>query len=172
MRFKDLPRLTKVGSYYVTYELKYFIPHILEEIEEGLILNPDFQRGHVWTEEQQVKFIEYFLMGGDTGIIHFNAPCWPNVDNDGTYVCVDGLQRLTAFMRYYNNEIKAFGYYYKEMEGRPDNIIKISVNNLKTRKEVLQWYIEMNSGGTPHSNEEISKVKKLLVEEVSNEISK
>lgn len=75
-------------------------------------------------------------------------------------------------MRYYNNEIKAFGYYYKEMEGRPDNIIKISVNNLKTRKEVLQWYVEMNSGGTPHSKEEINKVKNLLLEENQDEISK
>lgn len=165
MKFSELPKLTRMGTYNVDYELKYFVPHIMEEIEEGLVLNPDFQRGHVWTEEQQIKFIEYFLMGGDVGVIHFNAPYWPNVSDDGTYVCVDGLQRLTAYMRYFNNEIKAFGYYYKEMEGRPSNHIKISVNNLKTRKEVLNWYIEMNSGGTPHSKEEIDKVKNLLLEE-------
>lgn len=33
------------------------------------------------------------------------------------------------------------------------------MNDLKTEKEVLQWYIDMNSGGTPHSNMEIERVK-------------
>ena len=27
--------------------------------EMGLELNPDFQRGHVWTEQQQIAFLEY-----------------------------------------------------------------------------------------------------------------
>jgi hypothetical protein len=27
----------------------------------GLQLNPEFQRGNVWTEEQQIKYIEYRL---------------------------------------------------------------------------------------------------------------
>ena len=35
-------------------------------------------------------------------------------------------------------------------------------NNLKTKKEVLQWYIDMNTGGTLHTAEEIKRVKKLI----------
>lgn len=165
MLFKNLPKMTAAGNYEVDYEFKYFISHIKSEIEEGLVLNPDFQRGHIWSEEQQIAFIEYWLMGGKIGTIYLNAPTWPSVYPDGNYVCVDGLQRITAFMRFYNNEIKAFGHYYNEFEDRPENWIKININNLKTRKEVLKWYIEMNSGGTPHSKEEIERVKKLLDKE-------
>lgn len=40
----------------------------------------------------------------------------------------------------------------------------LSVNDLKTEKEVLQWYVDMNSGGTPHTNEEIERVKKMIQE--------
>lgn len=40
----------------------------------------------------------------------------------------------------------------------------ININDLKTKKEVLQWYIQMNSGGTPHSPEEITRVEKLMEE--------
>lgn len=160
MHFRDLPKFTRVGTYEVSWEFKYFIEWLNDEIKEGLNLCPDFQRGHVWTEEQQVAFIEYFLMGGQTGVLYFNAPHWP--DDTKNYVCVDGLQRITAFQRFYNDEIKAFGHYYSEFEGRPDGWIKVNVNNLKTRKEVLHWYIEMNSGGTPHTKEEIDRVKKLL----------
>lgn len=169
MKFTDLPQLTKQGSYVTSCDFPFFIEHIDKEVSEGLVLNPDFQRGHVWTEEQQVAFIEYFLMGGDIGIIHFNAPHWPDVSVNDDYVCVDGLQRITAFQKFYNNEIKAFGMYYKDFDDkRPRHWITYSVNNLKTRQEVLQWYIEMNSGGTPHSKEEIDRVKDLLRKETEN----
>ena len=29
--------------------------------DHGAILNPDFQRGHVWTMEQKSKFIEFLM---------------------------------------------------------------------------------------------------------------
>ena len=40
--------------------------------------------------------------------------------------------------------------------------IKVNINNLKSEKEVLQWYIDMNAGGTPHSSEEIDRVRKMI----------
>ena len=40
--------------------------------------------------------------------------------------------------------------------------IKLNVNDLKTEREVLQWYVDMNAGGTPHTTEEIDRVKKLI----------
>ena len=32
----------------------------------------------------------------------------------------------------------------------------------ETEREVLQWYVDMNAGGTPHTTEEIDRVKKLI----------
>lgn len=83
------------------------------------------------------------------------------------YVCVDGLQRITAAQKFIHNEIKVFGSYYKEFEDSLrllPNMMTLNVNNLKTRKEVLQWYIDMNSGGTPHDDNEIEKVKRMIRE--------
>ena len=37
-----------------------------------------------------------------------------------------------------------------------------NVNNLKTKKEVLKWYLEMNTGGTVHTKDELNKVKGML----------
>ncbi len=36
------------------------------------------------------------------------------------------------------------------------------MNDLRTEKEVLQWYVDMNSGGTPHTSEEIERVKRMI----------
>lgn len=35
-------------------------------------------------------------------------------------------------------------------------------NLSEIEKDVLQWYIEMNEGGTPHTKEEIQKVKDMV----------
>ena len=44
------------------------------------------------------------------------------------------------------------------------NSIKVNINDLKSKKEVLQWYVDMNAGGTPHTNEEINRIKKMIEE--------
>lgn len=49
MKFTDIPQfLTNRANYNVDVGFKYFSKTIQEYIDEqGLILNPDFQRGHV-----------------------------------------------------------------------------------------------------------------------------
>lgn len=170
MKFKDIPQFTSDGNYTVNMGLEYFVNWIDEHIKGlELQLNPDFQRGYVWNQEQQIAYIEFLLKGGKTArTIYFNHPEWMG-NWQGEFVCVDGLQRITAIQKFINNEIPAFGYFINDYEDKRILLRKIdviiNVNNLKTRKEVLQWYIEFNSGGTVHTEEEINRVKKLLEEE-------
>lgn len=170
MKFSEIPQfLTNQANYHVDVGFKYFSKTIQDYIDEfDLILNPEFQRGHVWTEDQQEKYIEYVLKGGTSGKeIYFNKPSWhckAKTDYDD-FVCVDGLQRITAIRKFQANEIKAFGLHYNEFEGEPREIttrLSIYINVLQYEKDVLQWYIEMNEGGTPHTKEEIQRVKDML----------
>lgn len=170
MRFSDIPQLlTNRANYKVDVGLKYFAKTIQEYIDEqGLILNPDFQRGHVWTEEQQEKYMEHVLKGGTSGKeIFLNKPSWHSsaTTNYDDFVCVDGLQRITAITKFLENKLKVFGLYYGEFEGSPQEIgarITIRINDLQREKDVLQWYVEMNEGGTPHTPEEIQRVKDMI----------
>ncbi|ADO59652.2 DUF262 domain-containing protein [Paenibacillus polymyxa] len=172
MNFSDIPQFTRFGTWECNFSLVSFVRFIEEaERDEGLEMNPDFQRGHVWTEEQQVRYIEFLLRGGKTArTIYLNHSHWnkrSDTSSESFYVCVDGLQRATAIRRFVNNEIRVFGLLFKEFEGSPRIVqgVFIHVNDLPTRKEVLQWYIEFNSGGTVHSEEEINRVKELLEKE-------
>lgn len=174
-RFKDIPQFTSSGLYQVNYPLTSLVREIEEEVNEmGLQLNPKFQRGHVWTEEQQVAWLEYHLRGGKSGnTIYLNNPFWNSIRKArqgeySDYVCVDGLQRITAAQRFVHNEIKVFGSYFDEYEDKlrlvNDNTLILNVNDLKSEKEVLQWYVDMNAGGTPHTSEEIERVKQMISE--------
>lgn len=173
-KFADIPQFTRDANYRVNMDIRR-IPAWIEENERenGLQLNPAFQRGHIWNEEQQISWLEFFLKGGQSGNhIYFNDPFWMDWNYEAAdtesykdFVCVDGLQRLTAVQRFINNEIKVFGSYYKEYEDPRSlnaNGLIFHVNNLKTEKEVLQWYLDMNSGGTPHTSEEIERVRKMI----------
>ena len=60
-----------------------------------------------------------------------------------------------------------FGSYFSEYEDRiniTDAAMYLNVNDLKTEREVLQWYVDMNAGGTPHTSGEIEKVRKMIQE--------
>lgn len=167
--FKDIPQFT-YGSYEVDIHIRH-LEKMLKSYEEdyNLELNPDFQRGNVWTEEQQVKFVEFFLRGGKSArVIYFNIGEWSfNKNTDiPQMVCVDGLQRLTAILRFLHGEIPVFGHYISEYEDNIplDHTLKFNINNLAYKKDVLKWYLEMNSGGTVHSDAELKRVQKMIEE--------
>jgi len=170
MKFREIPQFISDGSYQVDVQMEYLIELIDRWVREGgLQLCPDFQRGHVWTENQQIKFLEFIFQGGKTGrVLYFNDPHWHGAHNGEGYsdfVCVDGLQRITAIQRFLKDEIRVFGLLYSEFEGKTDLIrhsMVVNVNDLKTKKEVLQWYIQMNAGGTPHTPDEIQRVQDLM----------
>lgn len=133
-----------------------------------LDLNPDFQRAHLWTTAQQIAYIEYILQGGSSGReLYFNCTGW-GYTWKGPYVIVDGKQRLQAVRRFMANEIPAFGHILSEYEDEPDILVarfSWNVAAVETRAEVLQWYLQFNSGGSVHTQDELDRVKKLLTQE-------
>lgn len=167
-RFSDVPQFTREGAWECDFPLKR-VWHRIDELqrEEGLDIDPDFQRAHVWTEAQQIAWIEFILRGGKTGrVIYLNNPTWNKMVHKGykDFVLVDGKQRLEALRRFLHDEIRVFGSLYSEFTDELSIVqtIKINVNDLQTRKEVLQWYVDMNAGGTPHSADEINRVRDLM----------
>lgn len=166
-RFQDIPQFTRSGNWACDFGIDDVWSQIKkwQTPEQGsLDISPDFQRAHVWSEAQQIAWLEFFMRGGRTGrIFYFNHPGWMGLWK-GDFVIVDGKQRLEAVRRFTENEIQVFGSYRSEFTDRLriHQSLKLHVNDLKTRAEVLQWYIEFNSGGTPHTDAEIARVRKLL----------
>ena len=174
MRFEDIPQLTSDGNYRVDVPLNYLEKYIrgLKE-DHNVQLNPDFQRGHVWSTEQQIAFVEHILRGGiGSNELRFNCVGWMG-SFKGPMVLVDGLQRLTAVRKFMANKIPAFGYYLDEYADRMNSVscsFSVRVNDLPTREDVLRWYLEINEGGIVHTTEEINKVKALLELEESKHV--
>ena len=57
--WSDIPKFTEEKGSVSEFELfKYFVGHIEDEIKEGLKLEPDFQRTHVWTMTLSISSFE------------------------------------------------------------------------------------------------------------------
>jgi len=167
MKLSEIPQLTRESSYAVDVPWKTLRSSIDRYKKEyDLNLLPDYQRGHVWNEAQQTAYVENMLRGmSGVNTLKFNFPGWMG-NFKGPFEVVDGLQRLTAALKFVDNELPAFELKLNEFEDKlwhSEPSFRISINNLKTRKEVLQWYIELNSSGVVHSKEEIDRVKLLLI---------
>lgn len=163
--FQDLPKFTRSAnrSYDIGWDRLEF--HLAQYIEWSLDLDPDFQRAHVWTRSQQVRYIEFIVMGGGSGKdILTNCPGW---DRGGTqnFVLVDGKQRIEAVRAFLRNDFPVFGeHFFRDIKSIRFTTcsFKWHVNDLETRAEVLQWYLDVNGGGVVHTDEELNRVRGLL----------
>lgn len=168
MQFKDIPQFPH-SSYEVDISWEYLESQLKTFGEMGLDLDPDFQRGYVWTYEQKVAFVEYSLRGGGSARnIYFN--CFPDDWRRarGPIQLIDGKQRLEAVRQFLRDGVEVFdGSVCSEMgKFRLGIMLRFHVQTMPTRADVLRWYIGMNSGGSVHSREEIERVKELLRKEL------
>lgn len=167
-RYRDIPLFTRAASYGVDVDWHYVEKYIAGlAASPGIDLDPDFQRPHVWTEAQQVAYVEHILRGGwASRTILFNCINWNGRGECGPLVLVDGKQRLEAVRRFLRNDLAIFGGNRRsDFSDRLDPLkasFRICVNDLPTRADVLRWYLELNAGGTPHSDGEIEKVRAML----------
>jgi hypothetical protein len=126
---------------------------------DGLDLDPPFQRGYVWSEKQRTDFMEYVLRNGELSPIYFNSPDWSRsyMKDTSNLVLVDGKQRLTAILDFIDNKVPVFGgYYCNEIEGLKlwKFNITIAINSL-SEADAVRWYISMNTGGSVHTANDI-----------------
>lgn len=174
MKIKELPRLIPVGNYRINVGLKSLKRQLENFLEDfNLNLNPEFQRAHVWSLNQRIAFVEFILQEGKANPIYFNYPNWMRkFEVGGELVIVDGKQRLTSLLMFLDNEFPVFksldkegvGFYADEFDLVSGDLVFI-INDLPTKKQVLEWYLQMNKGNVAHTEDELKKVEELILKE-------
>ena len=159
------------------YQNLYECDIALETIEwfvtaYNIDLNPPYQRGHVWSESQQIKYMNWFLRKGPVGKLYFNNKKFrTRGKNDKEYITemVDGKQRFTAMLRFVRNEIRVLhdffpgGVIYNDIKDQISftMVFRIAINTIQSNQEIRDWFVDLNSGGTYVSEEHIEKVKNM-----------
>ena len=163
--FRDIPKFPR-AHFEVTVGWTFLETQLKELDSAGqLDLDPDFQREHVWTKDQQISYVEYILMGGEVGRnVIFNCASWPRGITE-PITLVDGKQRIEAVRYLMRNDLPAFGFTYREYEDRIDTMItrfSFRICGLESREDILNLYLSINAGGTPHTQMELNRVRLML----------
>ena len=86
---------------------------VVRRINKGFyVMNPDFQRDVVWDGAQQSKLIESVIMRIPLPVFYLAE------DERGRMVVVDGLQRLSTFCGFLNDDIVLRLPHRQELEGK------------------------------------------------------
>ena len=119
---------------------------------------PDFQRGLVWTEDQNLRLIDSIFRGIPIGTyaVNFSTDQLPP---KLTNILLDGQQRLNALSMYWNDELSYRGYKWSELNRPQQGILNRVMfpqmrTNTKSLAEAKTYYNAMNFGGTDHTEDD------------------
>lgn len=137
----------------------------------GIDLNPDYQRGNVWTDEQKYNLIKSIFRNIDIG--KFTIIRRPfSKDLDSYYEMLDGKQRLTTILEFYEDRFKYNGKFFSEMHPRDQMHFKeYSISYAETEPltdgQKYNYFLKLNVTGTPVDLKHIKKVERML-ENITN----
>jgi hypothetical protein len=158
---------------------KYLLPMLIDPEDEGALnLSPDYQRGAVWTEKQQRRFIGHALEGGAVPLIYVHRD---DLWTEGVLPeVIDGQQRLRAIAAFMQGLIPGEVYdktaaawrelWYRDFDEIDRRARRMSVEIVYgdwSRERRLEFYLRLN-GGVAHTDEELGRVRRLLIEERQN----
>lgn len=134
----------------------------------GVDMNPDYQRGFVWDDADRESLLETIFCNGKIGEFVFVDKPFVSFDTPSSEI-LDGKQRLSTLIAFYENRFSYKGVYYNDLSGNDKQAFlnyPVSVGECREtdKKQILKIFIMLNKGGRPMSDEHLEKVEKMLTE--------
>lgn len=167
----QIPRLFLQDYIHVTHSNQQ-IASLIHMYYRGVDLNPEYQRGHVWSLEDKVALIESIFNRVDIGMFSFiELPFNENNPDGPIYEVLDGKQRLSAIVEFCEGRFPWRGMHWHDLNNRDKcdferTTIAVGYTAEKiTRKQKLNHFLRLNTKGRVQSEEHMDKVRKMLEEE-------
>lgn len=174
---KDLATIVKNAMSYDDYEKE---PCKFTGMRPNLFLNVDFQRPNVWDIPMKQRLIMSILKGLPIGTIYYNTI---NIYSEARLqnktvaemseiddVIFVGKQRISAIVDFklgkFPVQINGLDYYYHNMMTAftmaMSNTISVISTNITSKKELIEFYLEINTNKVEHDELDIKHAKEIL----------
>lgn len=147
------------------------IESLINRIKRGsIVLQADFQRYYVWDRAKASRLIESLLLDIPLPVVYLSE------ENDGKTYVIDGQQRLTSFMAFYDgkipdgNKFKLSGLkIFQELNGKTfdelddkiqEKILRSSIRTITFKKESekdlkFEIFERLNTGSVALNDQEL-----------------
>ena len=96
-----------------TQNIEYDLETLVKKLKKGIIkLDPEYQRKHRWLSETSSRLIESLILNIPVPIIYLSQDIDVDTDaneEDARYSVIDGQQRLTAILLFFENKLVLTG---------------------------------------------------------------
>jgi len=124
------------------YNPEQLYNRVKTSVDKGvLILDPPFRRKKDWSDFQSSVYLETVL----TGEVKIHAPivfselCATSTKEKPSFL-LDGFNRVNALIRFMQNDLTAFGWYYCEFTDKTVGNIPVDFIRLNALRDVVRWY--------------------------------
>jgi hypothetical protein len=141
----------------------------------GLDFNPDYQRDFVWDLYDKTYLIDSIYNNIDIGKFSFiKLKYWKNPafnwERGIFYEILDGKQRLTTILDFYEDKFNYRGFLYSQLSGNDRGhfirypIVYGETEEPEDRKDIYKYFLKLNTCGKPLDKTQLDKVRKLAEE--------
>ena len=134
----------------------------------GIDYDPEYQRGLVWNQDDNEKLIDSIMNEIDIGKFAFIENEYDSSKPNGgkLYTLVDGKQRLSAIISYYEDKFTYKGIFYSQLSNTDKRHFTSHLVAVGKSQEQLSlidqynYFIKLNQSGQPQSSEFMAEVEK------------
>lgn len=167
---KELRTVLRFHPQEINSSIKYFAENCKIDFDVYLpTKNKNLQRDYVWTTAQKRELIWSVLMNRHIPRMAMLNIISEKEDTKGTYQVIDGKQRLSAMIDFYNGKydliIDDERYYFKDLPSDyqsvisgymfPYYIVNEDYGNKFTDEDKISWFRYINFAGTPQDAEHL-----------------
>ena len=131
----------------------------------GVDFSPEYQRDYVWSQEDKEKLIDSIFNNITIGLFVFVKR--PFDEYGKGYEVIDGKQRLTALVDFYEDRFPYKGVYYSQLSFSDSNHFDtygVSIGVLSessTEKEKYAAFLAVNTFGKVMDEKHLESVKRV-----------
>ncbi|MBD5534570.1 MAG: DUF262 domain-containing protein [Lachnospiraceae bacterium] len=134
----------------------------------GIDFNPDYQRGYVWDQKDKEMLLDSIFKNIDIGkfvLIHLSDEEWH--ERGLSYEILDGKQRLSTLIEFYENKLSYKGKYFNDLSGMDKRAFtehQVAVAEVREtdKKTVLKYFLMLNRTGKSMDEAHLEEVERML----------
>jgi len=162
---KSPPKLIRNKDLRLNYSQRDISGILHTYYESGLDLNPDYQRGNVWSSDDKLLLIESIFKNIDIG--KFTIIKRPFKENEQSYEILDGKQRIITLIEFFEDRFEYKGLKFSELNWRDQRHfenynLSYSEASPMSHEQKYRYFLNLNITGKPIDPDHIHHVQKLL----------